>query len=253
MNMSLRGKVAIVTGAGGGVGKATSKRLAQEGCRVVLIGRDRSKLAKAAAEIKDKKNTLPISADITKEAEVLSAVEQTISAYDTVDILVNNAGILNDPTPFHMMTEEQWSSLLSTNLIGTFQTTKAILPIMIQKMSGNIINISSLLGVRAIPNVPLSVYGVTKAGVIMLTKSIAVEYGPYNIRCNCIVPSTIRSPIIEPYLQDEKARSVLESSFPLRRIGNPEDISGAVSYLCSEDSNWITGTTLTVDGGLSAR
>ena len=136
---------------------------------------------------------------------MLSAVEQTISAYDTVDILVNNAGILNDPTPFHMMTEEQWSSLLSTNLIGTFQTTKAILPIMIQKMSGNIINISSLLGVRAIPNVPLSVYGVTKAGVIMLTKSIAVEYGPYNIRCNCIVPSTIRSPIIEPYLQDEKA------------------------------------------------
>ena len=251
--MSLRGKVAIVTGAGGGVGKATTKRLAQEGCKVVLIGRDRSKLAKVTAEIKDSKNTLPISADITKEAEVLSAVEQTISAYDTVDILVNNAGVLNDPTPFHMMTEEQWSSLLSTNLIGTFQTTKAILPIMIQKMSGNIINISSLLGVRAIPNVPLSVYGVTKAGVIMFTKSIAVEYGPYNIRCNCIVPSTIRSPIIEPYLQDENARSVLESPFPLRRIGNPEDISGAVSYLCSEDSNWITGTTLTIDGGLSAR
>ena len=88
--MNLRGKVAIVTGAGGGVGKATTKRLAQEGCKVVLIGRDRSKLAKVTAEIKDSKNTLPISADITKEAEVLSAVEQTISAYDTVDILVNN-------------------------------------------------------------------------------------------------------------------------------------------------------------------
>jgi NAD(P)-dependent dehydrogenase (short-subunit alcohol dehydrogenase family) len=124
---------------------------------------------------------------------------------------------------------------------------------MIDKGVGNIINISSLLGLRAIPNVPLSIYGVTKAGVIMFTKSIAVEYGPYNIRCNCIVPSTIRSPMIEPFLQDEKARSVLESTFPLKRIGDAEDISGAVSYLCSSDAKWVTGTTLTIDGGLSAR
>jgi glucose 1-dehydrogenase len=87
----------------------------------------------------------------------------------------------------------------------------------------------------------------------MFTKSIAVEYGPYNIRCNCIVPSTIRSPMIEPFLQDDKARSVLESSFPLRRIGDAEDISGAVSLLCSEDAKWVTGTTLTIEGGLSAR
>jgi NAD(P)-dependent dehydrogenase (short-subunit alcohol dehydrogenase family) len=251
--MGIKGRVAIVTGAGGGVGSATTRRLHEEGCRVVLVGRDRSKLSKVIKEIKDDKNLLAISADISKEAEVLSAVEQTISTFDTVDILVNNAGVLNDPVPFHMMTEDQWDSLLSTNLIGTFQATKAVLPIMIDKGSGNIINISSLLGLRAIPKVPLSIYGVTKAGVIMFTKSIAVEYGPYNIRCNCIVPSTIRSPMIEPFLQDDKARSVLESSFPLKRIGDAEDISGAVSYLCSDDANWITGTTLTIDGGLSAR
>jgi 3-oxoacyl-[acyl-carrier protein] reductase len=251
--MNVGGRVAIVTGAGGGVGKAITKRLSQEGCRVVLVGRDRNKLSKVVSECKDKKNLLPISADISKEAEVLSAVEQTISTFDTVDILVNNAGILNDPVPFHLMSEDQWDSLLSTNLIGTFQTTKAVLPIMLEKKNGNIINISSLLGVRTIPSVPLSVYGVTKAGIIMFTKSIAVEYGPYNIRCNCIVPSTIRSPMIEPFLQDEKARSVLESSFPLRRIGDPGDISGAVSYLCSEDAEWITGTNITIDGGLSAR
>jgi 3-oxoacyl-[acyl-carrier protein] reductase len=106
---------------------------------------------------------------------------------------------------------------------------------------------------RAIPKVPFSVYGVTKAGVIMFTKSIAVEYGQYGIRCNCIAPSTIRSPIIEPYLQDENAKKILESSFPLRKIGEPEDISGAVSYLCSEDAKWITGTILTVDGGITAK
>jgi 3-oxoacyl-[acyl-carrier protein] reductase len=198
-------------------------------------------------------NLLAVSADITKEAEVLNVIEQTISTFDTVDILVNNAGFLNDPTPFHMMNEDQWDNLISTNLIGTFQMTKAVLPILMEKKIGNIINISSLLGIRAIPNVPLSIYGATKAGIIMFTKSIAVEYGSYGVRCNCIVPSTIRSPMIEPYLQDEKSKEQLESSFPLRRIGNTSDISGAVAYLCSEDANWITGTTLTIDGGFSAK
>src|SRR5215475_4564750 len=109
--MNVGGRVAIVTGAGGGVGKAITKRLSQEGCRVVLVGRDRNKLSKVVSECKDKKNLLPISADISKEAEVLSAVEQTISTFDTVDILVNNAGILNDPVPFHLMSEDQWDSL----------------------------------------------------------------------------------------------------------------------------------------------
>lgn len=251
--MSLKGKVAIVTGAGGGVGRSTTERLVKEGCRVSLVGRDRSKLAKVISENDNSNNLLAVSADITKEAEVLNVIEQTISSFDTVDILVNNAGVLNDPVPFHMMNESQWDNLISTNLIGTFQMTKAVLPIIMEKRNGNIINISSLLGIRAIPNVPLSIYGVTKAGIIMFTKSIAVEYGSYGIRCNCIVPSTIRSPMIEPYLQDEKSKEQLESSFPLRRIGNTSDISGAVVYLCSDDANWITGTTLTIDGGFSAK
>lgn len=251
--MSIKGKVAIVTGAGGGVGRSTTERLVKEGCRVTLVGRNRSKLTKVISDNDSSNNLLAVSADITKEAEVLNVIEQTISTFDTVDILVNNAGVLNDPTPFHMMHEDQWDHLISTNLIGTFQMTKAVLPIVMEKRIGNIINISSLLGIRTIPNVPLSIYGATKAGIIMFTKSIAVEYGPYGVRCNCIVPSTIRSPMIEPYLQDEKSREQLESSFPLRRIGNTSDISGAVAYLCSYDANWITGTTLTIDGGFSAK
>lgn len=252
--MNLKGKVAMVTGAGGGVGRATTQRLASEGCKVVLVGRERKKLTKVISEANDGRNLLPITADIRKEAEVLNAVEQTISAFDRIDILVNNAGILNEPTPFHLMTDDQWSSLINTNLIGTFRTTKAVLPIMMERRGGgSIVNISSILGVRAIPKVPFSVYGATKAGVIMFTKSIAVEYGQYNIRCNCIAPSTIRSPLIEPYLQDENARKVLESSFPLRMIGDPQDISGAVYYLCSEDAKWITGTILTIDGGITAK
>jgi len=251
--MSLKGKVAIVTGAGGGVGRSTTERLVNEGCKVTLVGRDRSKLTKVISDSDKSNDLLAVSADITKEAEVLNVIEQTISSFDTVDILVNNAGVLNDPISFHLMSEDQWDNLISTNLIGTFQMTKAVLPIIMEKKIGSIVNISSLLGIRAIPNVPLSIYGATKAGIIMFTKSIAVEYGPFGIRCNCIVPSTIRSPMIEPYLQDEKSKELLESSFPLRRIGNTSDISGAVVYLCSDDANWITGTTLTIDGGFSAK
>jgi 3-oxoacyl-[acyl-carrier protein] reductase len=249
----MKGKVAIVTGAGGGVGRIISKRLASEGCKVVLIGRDMTRLQNAASEIGDKKRTVTIVADITKEAEVLSAIEQTISSFDGIDILVNNAGTINDPVLFHEMTDDQWSNLLDTNLVGTFRITKAVIPVMMKNHGGSIVNISSVLGVRAIPKVPLSIYGVTKAGLIMLTKSIAVEYGQHSIRCNCVCPSTIKSSIIEPYLQDENAKKMLESTFPLRRIGEAEDVAGAVAYLCSDDAKWITGTVMMVDGGVSAK
>jgi 3-oxoacyl-[acyl-carrier protein] reductase len=249
----IKGKVAIVTGAGGGVGKAISKRLSSEGCKVTMIGRNRSKLQKAAAEIGNKKNTMTVIADITKEAEVLSAIDQTINSFDKIDILVNNAGTINDPVPFHEMTEDQWDDLVNTNLFGMFRMTKAVIPVMMNNGGGNIVNISSVLGIRSIPRVPLSVYAVTKAGAIMFTRSIAIEYGQYKIRCNCVAPSTIRSSIIEPYLQDEEAKKVLESTFPLHVIGEPEDISGAVAYLCSDDSKWVTGTIMMIDGGQSAR
>jgi NAD(P)-dependent dehydrogenase (short-subunit alcohol dehydrogenase family) len=250
----IKGKVAIVTGAGGGVGKAISKRLSSDGCKVIMLGRDRTKLQKAASEIGNKKNTMIVIADITKEAEVLSAIDQTINSFDKIDILVNNAGIINDPMPFHEMSEDQWDDLVKTNLFGMFRMTKAVIPVMMKDgAGGSIVNISSVLGIRSIPRVPLSVYAVTKAGVIMFTRSIAVEYGQYKIRCNCVAPSTIRSSIIEPYLQDEEAKKLLESTFPLRVIGEPEDISGAVAYLCSEDSKWVTGTIMMVDGGLSAK
>jgi len=249
----MKGKVAMVTGAGGEVGKAISKRLASEGCKVVLVGRTRNKLSKAASEVGDKKSVLSIAADITKEAEVLSAIEQTVSSFDKIDFLVNNAGVINDPTPFHEMNEEQWENLINVNLVGTLRMTKAAIPVMMENGGGSIVNISSVLGMRSIPKVPLSVYGVTKAGVIMLTRSIAVEYGQYKIRCNCIAPSTIKSSIIEPYLQDEGARKMLESTFPLRKVGEPEDIAGATAYLCSDDAKWITGTVMMVDGGVSAK
>jgi len=251
--MKLKGKVTIITGASGGIGKATSKRLIDEGSKVVLVARNKVKLKKTLDELDNNNNILSITSDVTHESEVLNVIEQTLSTFDKIDILINCAAIINDPLPFHLMTEDQWTNLMNVNLKGTFQPTKAVIPIMIEQNSGNIINISSLLGIRAIPKVPFSIYGVTKAGIIMFTKSIAVEYGQNNIRCNCIAPSTIRSPMIEPYLQDENAKKILENSFPLMRIGEPEDVANAILFLASDESKWVTGTVMTIDGGISAK
>ena len=251
--MKLKDKVTVITGATGGIGSSISKKVLHEGSKVVLVARDKDKLKKSVKELNDNNNILSITANVTHESEVLNVIEQTLSAFDRVDILINCAAIINDPIPFHLMSEDQWTDLINVNLKGTFQPIKAVLPIMMQQNSGNIINISSLLGIRAIPKVPFSIYGVTKSGINMLTKSIAVEYGQYNIRCNCVAPSTIKSPLLEPYLQDENAKKVLESSFPLRRIGDPEDAANAILFLCSDESKWITGTIMFVDGGISAK
>jgi NAD(P)-dependent dehydrogenase (short-subunit alcohol dehydrogenase family) len=251
--MKLNGKVTIITGASGGIGKSVAQKVLEEGSKVVLVSRNKNKLKKTVEELGKNDNLIHMAVDVSHESEVLSVIEQTLTAFDKIDNLINCAAIINDPIPFHLMTEDQWTNLMNVNLKGTFQPVKAVIPLMIEQRSGNIINISSLLGIRAIPKVPFSVYGVTKAGIIMLTKSIAVEYGQYNIRCNCIAPSTIRSPMMEPYLQDENAKRMLEGSFPLKRIGDPEDVANAILFLASDDSKWITGTVMTLDGGISAK
>ena len=251
--MKLNGKVTIITGASGGIGKSVAQKILEEGSKVVLVSRNKNKLKKTVEELDKNDNLIYVAADVSHESEVLSVIEQTLTAFDKIDNLINCAAIINDPTPFHLMTEDQWTNLMNVNIKGTFQPIKAVIPLMIEQKSGNIINISSLLGIRAIPKLPFSVYGVTKAGIIMLTKSIAVEYGQYNIRCNCIAPSTIRSPMMEPYLQDENAKRMLEGSFPLKRIGDPEDVANAILFLASDDSKWITGTVMTLDGGISAK
>jgi len=251
--MKLNGKVTIITGASGGIGKSVAQKVLEEGSKVVLVSRNKNKLKKTVEELGKNDNLIHMAADVSHESEVLSVIEQTLTAFDKIDSLINCAAIINDPTPFHLMTEDQWTNLMNVNIKGTLQPIKAVIPLMIEQKSGNIINISSLLGIRAIPKVPFSVYGVTKAGIIMLTKSIAVEYGQYNIRCNCIAPSTIRSPMMEPYLQDENAKRMLEGSFPLKRIGDPEDVANAILFLASDDSKWITGTVMTLDGGISAK
>ncbi|MFY3740947.1 MAG: 3-oxoacyl-[acyl-carrier protein] reductase [Candidatus Nitrosomirales archaeon] len=252
--MRLASKIAIITGAGSGIGEVTAKFFAREGANVILVGRNLDKLNRVASEIKASgKNAVAVRADISNEGEVQAVAEQAIRQFDKIDILINNAGTINDPTQFHEMSDKVWHEIIDTNLIGTFRMTRAVLPSMIERNSGSIVNIASISGMKATEKVPLSVYSTTKAGIIMFTKSIAVEYAPYKIRCNCVCPGTIRSPFLQPYLDDEKAKKVMSATQPLGRIGEPEDVAHSVLYLASDEASWVTGAVLVIDGGSTAR
>lgn len=250
--MRLKDKTAIVTGASSEIGLSIAKRFAEEKANVVLLGRNLNSLEKARSDISNKDATVSISCDITNEAQVLQTVEQIIKNYGKIDILVNSAGAINDPTHFHEMQEAEISKLVDVNMLGVFKMTKAVLPNMLENKSGCIINVGSISSERAIPRVHLAVYSATKAAINMFTKSIAVEYARSNIRCNCINPGIINSGMIKPYLDDPKARKVLEDRLPLNRIGEPVDVANAVVYMASDEANWVTGTILNVDGGKTA-
>lgn len=252
--MRLRDRIAIVTGASSDIGLEISKKFVEEGANVVLLGRDGTKLEKVRKSIKDyASRTVAIPCDITNESQVIQTVNQITDHYGRIDILVNNAGIITDPIHFHDMSEEDWKSLVNTNLFGTFNITKSVIVKMLEnKNGGSIINIGSISAERAIPKVHLTVYCTTKAAINMFTKGLAVEYARRNIRCNCVNPGIVNAGMIKSYLDYPEARKVLEDRQPLNRIGEPEDVANAVTYLASDESKWISGIILNVDGGKSA-
>lgn len=250
--MRLKGKVAIVTGASSDIGKGISKKLANEGANVILVARDLNRLEEARKEISNEKSTVSISCDLINESQVIQIIDQIIERYGKIDVLVNNAGAINDPVHFHDMPDSEIKKLIDVNLFGVFNITKAVLRKMSSSRSGSIINIGSISSERAIPRVHLAAYSATKAALSMFTKSIAVEYARRNIRCNCVNPGIINSGMIKPYLDDPQARKVLEERLPLNRIGEPEDVANAVLFYASDESSWVTGTILNVDGGKSA-
>jgi 3-oxoacyl-[acyl-carrier protein] reductase len=243
----IKDKVAIVTGASRGIGEATARVLAKHGAKVAMIARDLNRLKEVAASID---NALPIRADVTVEGDVQLAVNEVMKNFDRIDILVNNVGYVNDPTPFHLMHDEDWEALINLNLMSTLRMTRAVIPIMMEQKDGCIINVSSVAGIKAY-RIPLALYNTLKAGIIMFTKSIALEYAQYNIRCNCVCPGTIRSKFLEPYMEDKESMEGLNRLQPLGRIGEPEDVANTIAYLASRHANWITGTMVIVDGGLS--
>lgn len=250
MPMKLKNKIAIITGASSDIGADLSRRFAEEGATVVMLGRNLKSLEKARESVKG--NAVSMACDIMNNSQVISTIEQVVDKYGKIDILVNNAAKINDAIHFHEMKDSDIADLINTNILGTLNMTKAVISKMLDNKAGSIINIGSISSERAIPRVHLAVYSATKAAISMFTKSIAVEYARKNIRCNCLNLGIINAGMIKPYLDDPQARKVLEERQPLNKIGDPQDVSNAAVFLSSDDAKWITGTILNIDGGKSA-
>ncbi len=247
--MSLSGKVALVTGGSRGIGKSVAMLFLKEGANVAITGRDTDRLELVRKELGD---VLTIPADIRNEKKVQSAVEKVIEKFGRLDILVNNAGILPRIKMLHQIRESEWNEIIDVNLTGQFRFTKAAIPYL-QKNGGSIINIASNAGLKAFDNFHADAYTASKGALVLLTKSWALEYAKDRIRVNCVCPGVVDTDMTKEFLSTKAEREMMDSEYPIGRIGNVEDIAKSVLYFASDDSGWVTGSTLAIDGGESAK
>ncbi|MCM3587152.1 3-oxoacyl-[acyl-carrier-protein] reductase [Mesobacillus maritimus] len=245
--MKLEGKVALVTGASRGIGREIALELAREGANVAInYAGSEAKAAEVAAEIKEMgREAIAIQADVSSSESVESMVKQTIEAFGRLDILVNNAGITKDNLLMRMK-EADWDDVINTNLKGVFLCTKAVTRQMMKQRSGRIINISSIVGVSG--NAGQANYVAAKSGVIGLTKTTAKELASRGITVNAVAPGFITTDMTDQLTEETKSEMLKQ--IPLARLGEPIDIAKTVLFLASEDSRYMTGQTLHVDGGM---
>ena len=250
--MMLKGQVALVTGAGGGIGRAIAGLFAAEGAVVALADRDLPAAEAAASQIRAREGAAAaFRLDVLLETQVRSVVAEVLLRFQRIDILVNCAGVLKT-VPFLELTCEEWDRQLGTNVRGAFLVSQAAARHMAGRRSGRIINIASDSGVVAFPGE--AAYGASKAALIALTRAIALELGPYGIRCNAVCPGAIRTPML---LGDEQAgadvEKALASRTPLGRIGEPEEVARVALFLASAQSEFVTGEHLLATGGYTMR
>lgn len=246
--MLLDNSIALVTGAGRGIGRAIALELARAGAKVVVNYAGRADKAEETVRLIQEAGGegIAVQADVSQAEEVDRLIQTTLEAYGKIDILVNNAGITRD-TLLMRMKETDWDAVLDTNLKGVFLCTKAVTKGMMKQRSGCIVNISSVVGITG--NAGQANYAAAKAGIIGFTKSIAKELASRGIRVNAVAPGYISTDMTESLSEDVK-NQILEG-VPLSRMGNPEDIAKAVAFLVSPASSYITGQTLSVDGGMA--
>jgi NAD(P)-dependent dehydrogenase (short-subunit alcohol dehydrogenase family) len=251
-NFALPGHVALVTGAARGLGEAISLALANAGADVALGLRDVNAQGDVAAEIRAMgRRALPLQMDMTRLDQISQGVDETVKNFGRIDILVNNAGLAPDNLAENVR-EADFDLTLAVNLKGTFFASQAAGRVMIKQKSGRIINLSSQAGFVALPTE--SVYCMTKAAIAHLTKCLAVEWGKYGITVNAVAPTFIRTPGTESYLANPEQRADVEERIAaLHRIGDPMDVAGAVVFLASSAASLITGETILIDGGWTAR
>ena len=252
--MKLDRKVAIITGGGTGIGAAIARRFADEGAKVCITGRRKEMLEQVASSL-PKKSIAICAGDVTSLEDASRMVDTALSFGGKLDVLVNNAGM--DPAGNIVdIDPELWRRVVDVNLTGPFLLMKAAMPHMIKAGGGSIINVASLAGLRCIPAMPA--YCSSKAGLIMLTQQAALDYGRFKIRCNAVCPGAIRTSMLEHSMSGlaqtlntniDGALECLTSNSPLRRAGLPDEVTGICSYLASDDSTFVTGAVLVVDGG----
>jgi len=245
--MRFENQVAVVTGAGRGIGHAIAVRLAKEGARVASVSRTEANAKKTADEINAARADAAkaYAVDVADQAAVQKAAAQIFEDFGRVDILVNNAGVTRDGLSMRMSMED-WDTVLNTNLKGAFNFTQAVMRPMIKQRSGRIINISSIAGLTG--NAGQANYAASKAGLIGLTKTLARELASRGITVNAVAPGLIETDMTT-VLSDEIRQGILQK-VPLGKLGEPDDIAGAVAYLASPEAKYITGQVLTVDGGM---
>jgi len=253
--MQFEGKVAIITGAGSGIGKETAKRLYGEGASVLLNGRTEAKLAEAAKEIGAGSSRVEVFAgDIAKPAVGAALVEAAEQQYGGLDILINNAGVFR-PKSFSEIKEEEYDWFLNIILKGKFFAAQAAAAAMKKRGGGAIVNTGSLWALQAVGATPSSAYSAANAGVHALTHNLALELAADKIRVNAVAPAVVETPIYSTFLNAEQVSQVLptfNSFHPIGRNGQPQDVAEAILFLASEQASWITGTVLPVDGGVMA-
>jgi NAD(P)-dependent dehydrogenase (short-subunit alcohol dehydrogenase family) len=246
----LTGKVAVVTGAGRGLGYHFSLALAKYGADVVVCSRTGSELEKVAADVEQLGGRALIqSLDLTDIKSIQPMIDGTVKAFGRIDVLVNNAGI-NRPQWALEVTEEDWDLVMNTNLKGLFFCAQAAGRVMIQQRKGKIINISSDAGTVGLPR--RAPYCASKGGVNLLTKVLAIEWAEYNINVNAIAPAFIETPLTRPMFKEKGFREYVLGHTPLGRVGKPADVTGAVVFLASESSDYMTGHVMLIDGGWTA-
>jgi NAD(P)-dependent dehydrogenase (short-subunit alcohol dehydrogenase family) len=247
------GKVAIVTGASSGIGRATALAFAREGAKVVVAdlstpgGEETVALVRAAGG-----EAIFVRTDVSRTADVAAMVRAALDAYGGLDYAFNNAGIAGEQAPTADCTAENWARVIGVNLTGVFLCMKHEIPELLKRGGGAIVNCSSIAGLGGFPGIPA--YVASKHGVIGLTKTAALEYATQGIRVNAICPGVIRTPMVDGYTGgNREAEAQMVAMEPMGRMGEPEEIASAAVYLCSDAASFVTGHAMVVDGGVVAR
>jgi len=251
--MRLANKVALITGSAGGMGKVAAELFAREGASIVVTDIATAQGEETARSIRDAGgNAIFVKANVANEDEVKHLVDAAIDTFGRIDVLYNNAGIMpTDDGSVTDITEATWDKIMDVNLKSAFLCCKYAIPHMVKQGGGSIINVASFVAFLGC-TVPQDAYTVSKGGMLSLTKSLAVQYGPHGIRCNAICPGPIETPMLRVLWTSEEARNLRLNRIPLGRFGEANDIVYMALYLASDESSWTTGAWLVVDGGITS-